>query len=449
MYGSQDMLTSSRFLLARLHIQQIQELASRGTTKEKLKVALLSMPKTLSAIYQQSMQRIEKLLPGDRQLAKDALAWLAFAERPLKGAELQHAVGIEEGASKFDKSNTPHIEDIVEVCWPFVTHRKMDDILSLVHTTVSEFLKSSVHEWLPNAKEMLAKGCLSYLALDSFESGFCSSDDEFGSRLEQFPFYHYAARYWGNHLHEIPSLPEKEIRSSLMSQSKVASANQAMLIPEDESLQDGYSQRAITQTTGLHLAAYFGLAPVIKLLLAEGQKPALKDSQGRTALWRATEYNHEEVMKLLCDVDRTTLTEMLTGQEISLATSLLQIAGPSIKDARLRTALHIGVLHDNSDFMERAFRCGVDINSKDGDGNTPIQLALQEKKTRAMDWLLQKSAETAEITAEDWLQVYRRPRSDIVELSEDKSGQKKVSFLTLAQFKTETAVCSEKWRRLL
>jgi ankyrin repeat protein len=129
-----------------------------------------------------------------------------------------------------------------------------------------------------------------------------------------------------------------------MDQAKVASASQAMQVSEDKSLQQDYSQRVTRQVTGLHLVAFFGLETVIKMLLAEGQKPASKNSKGRTPLWRATEGNHEEVMKLLCRVDRTTFDMMLARGEKILAALLLQAAGQSIKDFQLRTALHIGIL---------------------------------------------------------------------------------------------------------
>lgn len=47
--------------------------------------------------------------------------------------------------------------------------------------------------------------------------------------------------------------------------------------------------------------------------------------------------------------------------------------------------------------MAQAVQGGVDINSKDGDGSTPIQLAFQERKTQAVEWLLNESADTADV----------------------------------------------------
>lgn len=445
MLSSVGLLTSFRFLHASL---QIQELASIRTPKALI-AALESRPDSLDDIYRRITRRIKELPQEGRDLANKALAWLAFAKRPLKGAELQHALGVEERSSKVDAENVPEIGEIVALCEGFVTYRETDGILRLVHASVSDYLRNTLHDWGPDPRATVATGCVTYLAFDTFREGFCESDEDFESRLRDFPLYHYAAQHWGNHLRDISSLAGNEILSFLMDQAKVGSASQAMQVSEDKSLQQDYSQRMTRQVTGLHLAAFFGLKSVIKMLLAEGQKPASKDSEGRTPLWRATEGNHEETMKMLCPVDRTTFDTMLARGEKILAASLLQAAGQSIKDFQLRTALHIGVLYNDSDIMDWALRCGVDINSMDGNGNTPIQLAFQERQIEAINWLLDKSAETADINTSDWLRVYGRDESDIMELSEEKSGPKKVRFLTQAQFEQEIASYSEKRKRLL
>jgi ankyrin repeat protein len=426
----------------------MQELASIRTRNELI-AALESTSESLDDFYRRKMRRIKELPQDGRDLANKALAWLAFAERPLKGPELQHALGVEEGSSKMDAEKVPGIGEIVALCEGFVTYGEMDGIFGLVHASVSDYLQNNLYDWGPDPRATIATGCITYLAFDTFREGFSESDEDLESRLRDFPLYRYAAQHWGNHLRDISSPPGNEILSFLMDQSKVASASQAMQVSEDTSLRQDYSQQVTTQVTGLHLAALFGLKSVIKMLLAEGHKLASEDSEGRTPLWRATEGNHEEAMKLICSVDRTTFELMLARGEKILAASLLQAAGQNIKNFQLRTALHIGVLYNDSDIMDRALRCGVDINSKDGNGNTPIQLAFQETEIEAINWLLDKSAATADITTDDWLRVYRRDESDIVELSEEKSGSKKVRFLTQGQFEQEIASYPEKRKRLL
>lgn len=406
------------------------------------------MPKTPDDTYEEAMQKIEGLPEEERNLAKKALAWLTFAERPLKGVELRHALAIEDGSSGLNKGKIPDNEEIVALCKVFVRYWPKSDIWRLKHSA-HDYLRKTLDTWGPDAKGTVATGCLSYLAFKVFEEGCCKNDEDFDLRLRQFPLYEYAARYWGHHFSEASLLPGNEIRSFLMNEARVASASQAMVVIKDTPPSKGYSQRFIKQQTGLHIVAQFGLMPLIKTLLAEGQNPTAKDSDGRTPLWYATANSHKDVMRSLSSVDRTTFTLMLAERKEDLASLLIQSGGSIIKDTRRRTALHLGVLHDNLHIMQEACRYGVDINSKDGDGNSPIQLAIQKTKSRAIDWLLENSAETANITHEEWLRAYATPKSSIVVLSGETQGPKKVNFLTRAEFETNITFHPPKWKRLL
>jgi len=318
-----------------------------------------------------------------------------------------------------------------------------------VHSSACDYLRKTLDTWGPDSKETVATGCLSYLASEVFGEGCCKNDEDFDSGLRKFPLYEYAARYWGNHLSETSSLPRNEIRAFLGNEAKVASASQAMLVVKGTPPNKRYSQRLIRQQTGFHLVAHFGLMPLVETLLAEGQNRTAKDSDGRTPIWYATVNSHKDVMRSLSFVDRTTFTLMLTERKEDLASSLVQSASSIIKDTRWRTALHLGVLHDNLQTMQQACRYGVDINSKDGDGNSPTQLAFQETKSKAIDWLLENSAEIADITREDWLHVYATQKSFIVVLSGETLGPKKVIFLTRAESETSNTFRPQKWKRLL
>src|SRR5436305_14807866 len=84
----------------------------------------------------------------------------------------------------------------------------------------------------------------------------------------------------------------------LNSEVKVSSSSQAMMASRGYS---GYSQRVPGQMTGVHLAAYFGLTGAIMALLKNRHNPDVKDTYGRTPLWRAAENGHEAVVKLLLE----------------------------------------------------------------------------------------------------------------------------------------------------
>ncbi|KAJ4377357.1 hypothetical protein N0V83_000182 [Neocucurbitaria cava] len=336
----------------------LDELATAQSPKSlSWKLSGLPVSPELHELYAEMMSRIERMVKEDRTLAKTALAWLLFARRPLKEAAFQHALGIQKGLSELDNDKVPDTIQIVALS--------------------AEYLWATQNDWWPEAKAMIAKYCLTYLAFDDIGQGYCKTDEEFEARLRENPLYEYAAQYWVDHLRDTPDLPERAITSFLIDQWKVASASQAMQWSEHESREQGYSQKIDHKQTGLHLAAQFGLESVIDLLLVAGQRPAVRDSKGLTPLWRATEESHEAVIRLLSRVDRTTFTVMLAEQEFSLAYSLLRHAGQTVKDTRLRTALHLGVIHNAPELIQNALKYGVDINAKDGDAYSPLQLAIQ------------------------------------------------------------------------
>ena len=88
------------------------------------------------------------------------------------------------------------------------------------------------------------------------------------------------------------------------SEAKVPGCSQAMTASRDYS---GYSQRALTRMTGVHLAAYFGLKEVLTALLENGHDLDSKDSYGQTPLSWAAGNGHDAVVKLLLDKYRVSL----------------------------------------------------------------------------------------------------------------------------------------------
>ena len=66
----------------------------------------------------------------------------------------------------------------------------------------------------------------------------------------------------------------------------------------------GYSQRFPKRITGLHVAATFGLANIVRLMLGvEGVDPDSKDSCGQTPLWLAAEKGHKAIVKLQLGIE--------------------------------------------------------------------------------------------------------------------------------------------------
>ena len=133
------------------------------------------------------MERIEGQVADQEELAKQVLAWVTCAKRPLTATELQHALAVEVGEPKLDEENLPQIEDIVSVCAGLVTVDKESGIICLVHYTTQEYFERTQSQWFPQAESEITTTCITYLSFNVFESGLCQTDDEFEKRLNWNP----------------------------------------------------------------------------------------------------------------------------------------------------------------------------------------------------------------------------------------------------------------------
>lgn len=337
----------ARFLLAQLHMDS---LASKNTTKAVRK-ALETMPTTLDDTYDDAVKRIEDQIEEDRELALRVLSWVSYASRPLKVDELRQALAVEPEETEFDHENMPDQDILVSVCAGLVTSDQASGLIRLVHYTAQEYFERYRSGLLPNAQTDILSTCLTYLSFETF-SEVCMSDDELGQRLENMPFFLYAARYWGDHAKETVEVTlQTSILDLLGEVSKMASSVQALYIPNY--LYSGYSQNYPKDVSGLWLASYFGLTEIVKTLLKEGIETNVRDSTyGWSALYKASEHGHDEVVQQLltkgADVKvpditfgRTPLYQAASNGHVEVARLLIE-GGADIGslDKERKTALH-------------------------------------------------------------------------------------------------------------
>lgn len=168
------------------------------TRPNEVKAALKSLPKGNEAYYQaykEAMGRIEGQNSGFQKLAKQVLAWITCAKRPLTMLELQQALAVEEDKSELDKGNLPDIEDMVSVCAGLVTVDEESGIIRLVHYTTQEYFERMQKDWFPNVEADITIICITYIFYySSSPMKTCTKRD-----LENFPLLYYACRFWFEH----------------------------------------------------------------------------------------------------------------------------------------------------------------------------------------------------------------------------------------------------------
>jgi hypothetical protein len=291
-----NLVLPHRFLLAKLHLDSLED----KVNLRQVVCALEELPKGTDAYhqaYEEAMERIQSQKQGFRDLAFKTLLWISCAKRPLAPRELQHALAIIDDTSSLDEASITKAELIVSVCAGLVTIDKESDIICLVHYTAQEYFQSTRDIWFPNAEADIGKACITYLSFDTFRSTFAPTYDAFEERLQLYPFYGYAAVYWGYHSHA-GSLELPQVMKVLEDPSQVFASSQLIMRSKDDYW---YRENLSYLFTAVHIAAYFGLAEATVALCDKGHDPDAKAIFEQTPLFWAAKNGHEAIAKMLID----------------------------------------------------------------------------------------------------------------------------------------------------
>jgi ankyrin repeat protein len=425
-----------RFLLAQLHLDSL-----KGKRSPKaVRTALKNLPTGSEAYdyaYKDAMERIEGQLADEKELAKQVLSWITCAKRPLTTSELEHAIAVEVGEPELDEENLCRVEDMVSVCAGLVTVDEESGIVRLVHYTTQEYFERTQCNWFPNAEADITTICVTYLSFRTFETGYCDTDFDFVQRLESYKLYDYAAHNWGHHACKASTL-HPEVINFLKCKSKLEASMQALMTISQRSQQySDYSKEFPRQTTGLHLAAWFGIPRVVndllesdcldfpdsdgqtplswaaqwgqeaivQLLLEKGADLESKSNNGRTPLSWAAEEGHEAIVQLLlkkgADLEsksnngRTPLSWAAEeGSEVLVVVQLLLEKGADVESKSIdgRTPLSWAVQWGHEAIVRLLLENGAELESKSNDGHTPLSLAAEQGKEKVVQILLEKGA---------------------------------------------------------
>jgi ankyrin repeat protein len=431
-------------------------------TKAKVISTLDSLSKGSGALddaYNEAIGRIDGQLLDDSALAKRALSWISYAQRPLTTGELCHALAVELEDEELDQDNILDVEDIVSVCAGLVTVDEESEVIRLVHYTTQDYLEKIRGHWNPNAQYDIASTCLTYLCFNTFRSGSCVKDAEFETRIEQNMFLDYSARYWGQHVATVQEQVCELAMRLLQEDNLVACALQVSMVPRYKFLR--YSQKFPHQATGLHIAASLGLLHVAEGVLTwyENEKASSADSRdgsGATPLSLAAQNGHEAVVKLLLERDdveadskdnegQTPLSwAVIEGHEavVKLLLERDDVEADS-KDIGGRTPLSQAVKRGHEAVVKLLLeRDDVDADSKDDNGLTPLWQAVKRGHEAIVKLLLERDDVEADLkdnqgqTPLSWAAFWGRDaevkllleRDDVEADSKDSRGQTPLSW---------------------
>ncbi|KAF9891436.1 hypothetical protein FE257_003902 [Aspergillus nanangensis] len=398
------------FLLARLHHDSLKG----KMTKKAVLSAIKKLPTGDAAYhhaYHEAMMRICAQGPDKECMAKNILAWICCARRPLSSYELKHSLSVEVGEHEIDEDNIPDMDSMLSICAGLVIRNQESDTVELVHYTTQEYFDCTWKDWFPRAHILTTVTCLTYLSFTAFSTGICRDHEAFEAKLVQYPLYSYSALNWGHHAREAEKMQDSlaELESTykefLTSSYHVSAALQALLYGTSGGTQEVDSQVIPEDFTGVHLTAYFGLESGTKMLLANNPEAAnSRDTYRQTPLHLAAKNGHASVTRLLIqpgmdinapDLDGETPLAK-AGRNGDVATMKLLIeALPNIdtRDEGGRTPLYWASEQGNESAVRILLEHGANVNQGDSRRTTPLMKAASRGHYAVVELLVKFGAD--------------------------------------------------------
>jgi len=252
----------------------------------------------LSEAYTATISRLKAQKGYKSALGLKVLMWVLYSERPLRGEELCHALGVEIGSEDLDPENVPALKTLIASCLGLVTFEESSSIVRLVHFTLQEHL-SSDPTLFHSPQTEIAGVCLTYL---NFGSVRCLSPTLCLAPWTT-PLLDYASVHWGGHARRGMTELIKVLALRLLDKFNQHISAQLLLL----SCFDGLADRPYYNWTvgpmgftGLHAIAFFGIVEIAAAVLEMNKWDInATDCTGGTALTWAAGRGQEEMVKVL------------------------------------------------------------------------------------------------------------------------------------------------------
>ncbi|PPQ70904.1 hypothetical protein CVT26_014223 [Gymnopilus dilepis] len=417
--------SAGMFLIAKLHFEAI----SRCHTKSALRTAADLLPTNLHDTYKVTLERIRSQAEADATVAVRALLWLTYALRPLRIAELQHAIAIAPGRHGFNEDDTTPAELVVAFCFGLVAVDQTSGVVRLAHYTIDDFIQNIKSEPFSRPQSFITTNCIAYLFAFNFHAQLFHTLSELQRYLRTGVFLNYAYQFWGRHaqLCQAEGNPPQNLRGFVFSVKQYAIDDRSFfftlwnavflerlpprltaayhglmdILETTESLRSSISSRG---RTSLMVASASGHTKAVDYLLRSSGKDDInaQDQMSLTALHHAVINTREECVALLLSHEEVdvNVVDSTYGSALHLACqrnsrtimSLLLSRGDVDVNSKTRsgtTALHEAASHGQEDNLRLLLACSdVDINTKDYFDETPLHMASMRGYEGVVSFLL-------------------------------------------------------------
>ncbi|KAF2728203.1 hypothetical protein EJ04DRAFT_393942, partial [Polyplosphaeria fusca] len=391
--------------------ETITEKNLKGTKAERLLEELRTCPQTLGELYAAILASVQET---EQHHMVKLFQWVIFAERPLSAQELRSALAIDQdsGCTSISKlrahegwaDTLDDFERYVKDISKGLVHFQSRDIweqyvpggedsdreAQLIHQSVADFLMNSFLSNIDHGQDVfpshaaaghfqISRSCLRYLTLDEVLGGAQLPRGILSSR---FPLAPYAVRFLFEHIQKV----EKEgiIQSDLLSILQWTPKSAIMrklegvwrtLDPNSAHTPQGWP---FVEATALHVLAASGSKSAVDLTLKTNYDEVdSTDSDGNTPLMLAIREDYQEIALSLLDV--------LLKQQSQSGTN------------------HIT---DGSSAKKPLENTHGDLNSRNNDGDTALDIALEQRAGEVILKLIEAGADLKYLGRETALVSY-------------------------------------------
>lgn len=350
---------------------------------------------------QQSQSRVE--------LARKALAILAYVKRPLHSDELCDILSVRSNQKRLDRLFRPSCATILDCCRGLVVLDQTTSTIHLVHFSLQEYIQNDTFGQKVAPPITMGKLCLEYLKMDNFATGSCALEEDILDRIESYPFYPYAARWWGYHVNGYDSLITSTLEL-LWSSPHRASLTQMFIY--DAGLREEYwCAEEANSNNPLTLAAWYHMHEASRILLDDYQIPVdSATSLGTTALIRSASENDTTLAKMLiergadpyrCNWYGSTLHCVAEAGHCEVMEYLLGLGlDVDLRNDKGRTPLHCAAQMGRTDVAKLLLQRGATIDATDDWGVTPLGEALRNEESCDVWFILMEHMAKAEMPIE-------------------------------------------------
>ena len=362
-----------------------------------MKRALDELPHGLNEALDSTLSRIRDQPDGRRRLGFNILMWISHAKRPLLVNELSEALAIRLGDKSLDSDNQPRPGVMVDCCMGLVTVDEKSSEVRAVHFSVQEYLYSNQIVLFPEAEEIIAGACITYLLFDVFGEGDgCrGTTSETRDLISKHPFVRYSSCYWGFHAQRANKEGVEKLALNLLRSSTHRTCSYQLKQLIRGRIWSYHDSKNAASCKPLSLAISFGLDRVVERLLDEGDAMVndMASLESTALIVASSEGNRnitDHLLRRNADVTPQNRygTALHCTAKAGKAACIPQLiaAGLSVdfRDRHGRTSLHCATLSGHTETMKVLLELGADVNAqynskKSGIGFTPLRCAVHRK----------------------------------------------------------------------